>query len=469
MNPRLSALTIAVGATLVVSSAVAQTTTAPSFFPFPVRQEQQTVPQTPEDWLQRMSDFTQNASAFREPRLFLPWANTITEPSFYTAMARGAIDPAAWLGMANSMANPDAVRNWMWVLDPTVALKWGQAGMDPAFYTSLLTQLSDPGKAMRWAMLPLDPKVWNLVFSMFNPNTYIRWGMAGMDPRMWNLMGNVANPALYTSMLGAVVNPESYGSGVTPWLSWKPPAPVMGASNPWGGEQSASFNMFDPLAVLGNLSLLVPGVNLSTLNLPSLPTLTPMLPTTPPKAPEAPVARPAPAAPAALAVEPAKSAPAPAAETKPAAAAIAAAPEAAKPAPVQAPAKPVAPAKTTLSGDALFKVGKSGIRDLSKDGKKSLDELAESIKALGDVDQIRIVGHADRLGKAAANQKLSERRAASVKSYLVAKGVKPGVIIASGVGDTQPVIVCDDQMPKKKLIECLAPNRRVEIEVTGKP
>jgi hypothetical protein len=35
--------------------------------------------------------------------------------------------------------------------------------MDPNFYTAVLTQLSDPGKLMRWAMSPLDPKVMNML------------------------------------------------------------------------------------------------------------------------------------------------------------------------------------------------------------------------------------------------------------------------------------------------------------------
>jgi len=84
------------------------------------------------------------------------------------------------------------------------------------------------------------------------------------------------------------------------------------------------------------------------------------------------------------------------------------------------------------------------------------------------VEQIKIVGHADATGKAEANRRLSEARARSVKSYLVAKGVKPSVIITSGVGDTQPLVQCDMKQPKDKLVECLAPNRRVEIEVIGK-
>jgi outer membrane protein OmpA-like peptidoglycan-associated protein len=124
--------------------------------------------------------------------------------------------------------------------------------------------------------------------------------------------------------------------------------------------------------------------------------------------------------------------------------------------------------KVVLAGDTLFKLGKSGIRDLSREGKQRLDEVAAKIKALGEVELIKIVGHADATGKAEANRKLSEARAKSVKSYLVAKGVKPGVIITSGMGDSHPVVQCDMSLPSQELAECLAPNRRVEIEVVAK-
>jgi OOP family OmpA-OmpF porin len=145
------------------------------------------------------------------------------------------------------------------------------------------------------------------------------------------------------------------------------------------------------------------------------------------------------------------------------------APKVEAPRPAEAAKAPAAPtSKVVLAGDALFKLNKSGIRDLSKEGKQRLDEVADRIKALGEVEQIKIVGHADATGRAEANRKLSEARARSVKAYLVAKGVKPSVIITSGMGDTQPVVQCDMALPRDKLAECLAPNRRVEIEVIGK-
>jgi outer membrane protein OmpA-like peptidoglycan-associated protein len=373
-------------------------------------------PKSPEEWMTRMTDFTRNASAFRDPRVFVPWSQAITEPGFYVTAMKGAMEPGGWLNMMNSMANPAAVQNYMAFGDPNLYLRWMQAGMDPAFYTALMTQFSDPGKMMRWAMVPLDPRVWEMMVSTLNPNTYIRWGMAAMDPRTWNFMGNVMNPALYTGMAGAMMSPTGAGATTNSWLGWRP-TNVMGASSPWGADPVASFNMFDP-ALLGNLASFLP-----TLSLPTL------------------------AAPAASA--PGASAPA----------AVPAAPNPAK----------AADNRIVLAGDALFKSGKSSVKDLSKDGKARLDDVAARLKALGEIEQVKIVGHADVTGKADANRRLSERRARAVKSYLVAKGVKPNLIITSGVGDAQPVVQCDMNMPRKDLVECLAPNRRVEIEVVAKP
>jgi len=80
------------------------------------------------------------------------------------------------------------------------------------------------------------------------------------------------------------------------------------------------------------------------------------------------------------------------------------------------------------------------------------------------------VGHADRIGKDAYNQKLSERRAAAVKEYLVSKGIEANRVYTEGKGEKQPVTAgkCGKSEKKTKaLIECLQPDRRVEIEVIG--
>ncbi len=418
------------------------------------------VPQSPEAWLARMTDFTQNLSAFRDPRVFIPWLNTVTEPNFYTAALIGMQDPVGWLNMLNSMVNPNAYRNWAQFADPAITMRWLAAGADPAFYTALTTILTDPGKAMRWALWPADPKLWGAMLNLLNPGLYLKWTLAPLDPRAFSLMANVANPATYMGWMGAMMDPRTYGPTWANLLTYQPMPPAAQA-NPWAPPAGAqAVAPFDPNA----LASMFGGFGQPA---PAAPAATAPAPATPPAA----------AAPAAKVQEVAKPAEAPkmAEAAKPVEAPkVAVLPkpaETATPAAAPAPSAP-APAptvsKVVLSGDTLFALGKSGIRDLSREGRQRLDEVAEKIKALGEVEQVKIVGHADATGKPEANRRLSEARARSVKSYLVAKGVKPSVIITSGLGDTQPVVQCDMKQPKDKLIECLAPNRRVEIEVVGK-
>jgi outer membrane protein OmpA-like peptidoglycan-associated protein len=470
---KLKLVTVALALAASSSYAAMGTTEIPTFAGQNAATEaaKNATPVTPEQWLARMTDFSRNLSAFRDPKVFVPWANAVTEPAFYIAMANGMMDPGGWLNMMNSAAHPDAVRNLLQFGDPAMYARWGAASVDPNFYTALATQLTDPNKLVRWAMAPVDPKLWNVMLNTLNPNTYIRWGMAGLDPRAWNLMGTMANPALYTGMTGAIINPNAYGQGTNAWLSWKPAPAVQGAG---------SFAMWDPVAMLGNLSGFVPG--LGTIAMPNMPDIgipsftIPAAPAAKPAAPAvvAPVAAPVAAPVVAPVVAPAAVAPAPAAApaAAPVAAPVAAAPVAVAQAAAEPAAEPVQPPannKVILAGDALFKSGKSGIRDLSKDGKVKLDEVVAKLKGMGEIDQIKVVGHADPTGNAVANRKLSEARAKSIKSYLIAKGVKPNVIITSGMGDTQPVVQCAADLASAQLKECHAPNRRVEIEIVAKP
>jgi OOP family OmpA-OmpF porin len=139
------------------------------------------------------------------------------------------------------------------------------------------------------------------------------------------------------------------------------------------------------------------------------------------------------------------------------------APAAPAPAPVAAP-KPAAK-KVTLSADALFDFDKAVLRD---EGKAKLDKLSEDVKGL-NLEVIIATGHADRFGTDAYNQKLSEKRAQAVKAYLTDKGIEANRVFAEGKGETQPVTKPGDcKGPKsKKVIACLQPDRRVDIEVIG--
>jgi hypothetical protein len=131
--------------------------------------------------------------------------------------------------------------------------------MDPNFYTALLTQLSDPGKMMRWMMMPMDPKMWNMMMQGLNPNMYMKWMMAPLDPKLWQMGMNTMNPNLYMSWLGTSMNPQTYGptwssfmnpaalvptTGAAPAYTW--PAPVAPTAAPAAGAAPAFFNPFDP-------------------------------------------------------------------------------------------------------------------------------------------------------------------------------------------------------------------------------
>jgi OOP family OmpA-OmpF porin len=121
--------------------------------------------------------------------------------------------------------------------------------------------------------------------------------------------------------------------------------------------------------------------------------------------------------------------------------------------------------KITIAADALFDFDKAVLRP---EGKAKLDELAGKAGQL-NLEVILAVGHTDRLGGAAYNQKLSEKRAAAVKEYLVAKGIEANRVYTEGKGKSQPVTgdTCKGNKKTKALIDCLQPDRRVDIELIG--
>lgn len=163
---------------------------------------------------------------------------------------------------------------------------------------------------------------------------------------------------------------------------------------------------------------------------------------------------PAPMAPAYVAPEPA---PMP----------IAAAPA---PAPVMV-AEPPPPAllrqRVSFSAESLFGFDASAVRP---DGQAALDQFARDAKATR-FDVINVEGHTDRLGSEAYNQTLSLQRAQAVKTYLVSRaGIEADKIAAVGKGESAPVTQpgdCRGNTPSAKLIACLQPDRRVDLEMVG--
>lgn len=132
------------------------------------------------------------------------------------------------------------------------------------------------------------------------------------------------------------------------------------------------------------------------------------------------------------------------------------------PPPPPAPPPPPPPPrfeKRTFSSTELFGFDSATLRQ----PQPKLDEIAGVLQANPDVSNVRISGYTDRLGKDAYNQKLSQRRADAVKTYLVGKGVAGSRLDAVGKGKSDPVVQCDEKN-RTALIKCLEPNRRVEVE-----
>ena len=128
------------------------------------------------------------------------------------------------------------------------------------------------------------------------------------------------------------------------------------------------------------------------------------------------------------------------------------------PAPPAPPAPPPAPVseKVTFAADAFFDVNKAVLKP---EAKAKLDDLVGKTKGI-NLEVIIAVGHTDSDGGDAFNQKLSIRRAESVKDYLVSKGVEKNRVYTEGKGEKQPV--ADNKTKEGK-----AKNRRTEIEVVG--
>jgi outer membrane protein OmpA-like peptidoglycan-associated protein len=111
-----------------------------------------------------------------------------------------------------------------------------------------------------------------------------------------------------------------------------------------------------------------------------------------------------------------------------------------------------------------------GSAELTAQARARLDnEVVPKLIESKDVRYLHVYGHSDRLGSADYNRRLSEKRAESVREYLVAKGVPPDKIEVFGYGQTLPVKSCAEAKDRRALIECLAPNRRIVVEVQATP
>lgn len=108
----------------------------------------------------------------------------------------------------------------------------------------------------------------------------------------------------------------------------------------------------------------------------------------------------------------------------------------------------------SLPGDVLFE---SDSANLSPGAFDRLYQVADVLVEYPD-SLVEVRGHTDAIGAVAYNQELSERRADSVRRYLLSQGVAPGRISAVGLGESYPVASNESEAGRQL-------NRRVELEV----
>lgn len=124
--------------------------------------------------------------------------------------------------------------------------------------------------------------------------------------------------------------------------------------------------------------------------------------------------------------------------------------------------KDLAGTAVNLSADVLFDFDEAR---LSPAGKAAIDNVLLSLPEQGEPLSVNVVGYTDRLGDSAYNQQLSERRAMSAADHLVSRGVPRSAVRAYGYGETEPVVMCEGSQPTAALKECLAPNRRISLQI----
>ncbi len=132
----------------------------------------------------------------------------------------------------------------------------------------------------------------------------------------------------------------------------------------------------------------------------------------------------------------------------------------AAPPPAAMPEQPI-----RLASDALFDFDQA---TLTAAGRQQLEGLLQQVRSASQVENIRVVGYTDRIGSDSYNLALSRRRAEAVRDYLVAGGVPTGAVQVEGRGEADPVASCA-VTGRDALIDCLAPDRRVELSGVARP
>ncbi|WP_186453831.1 OmpA family protein [Denitratisoma sp. DHT3] len=94
---------------------------------------------------------------------------------------------------------------------------------------------------------------------------------------------------------------------------------------------------------------------------------------------------------------------------------------------------------------------------LTADSEQQIAQIFSEIKRRPAPD-VQVVGHTDRVGAVAENDRLALRRAEKIRGDLISQGLDAENVVASGRGEREPLVATDDEVPEAR-------NRRVEIYV----
>jgi len=129
---------------------------------------------------------------------------------------------------------------------------------------------------------------------------------------------------------------------------------------------------------------------------------------------------------------------------------------------------PPAPQVISLASDALFPFGKSGLNDMLQNGRSALDAVVSRVKnEYASIDNIKVIGHSDPIGRTVDKQIISSQRAQTVRDYISNNGLQSAQILSVGRADNELALNGCGNRPTPANIECHAPNRRVAIEISG--
>ncbi len=120
----------------------------------------------------------------------------------------------------------------------------------------------------------------------------------------------------------------------------------------------------------------------------------------------------------------------------------------------------------TLNVETLFEFDKATLRP---EAREKLDQIADRLGNYPVVTDVQVLGYTDRIGTDKYNEDLSRRRAKAVADYLSSRAqAGQSNMQVEGKGESNPVVTCENQGSRDKLIQCLQPNRRVEVNISAR-